>query len=424
MALAEQAYTGDGTTTRVDIPFDYILEAHIKVSLNEALFTGFTVDTTVNPREVVFTALSGAATSTQETTGAPKTGVSIVVFRDTPINAPLVDYTDGSTLIADDLDTSNKQWLYLLQEQDDEQAATIQSTVAGLDAQNKKIINVADPTAAQHAATKSYVDTVDATLLKRDGSNAMTGDLPMGSNKITGLATPANASDASTKGYIDGLISTNAANVTAAQAAQTAAENARDSTLAAYDQFDDRYLGEKTADPATDNDNNALVAGALYFNSSDGAMKLYTGSAWIAAYVSGTASSISFTPTASSTLAGTNVETAINELLAETSHKTSTTGSLALPSGTTAQRDNPAQAGFLRFNTNDGKAEVYSGTAWGSVGGGATGGGSDTVFHVNGNQVNSSYSIPSGSNAVSAGPITVASSATVTVPTGSNWVIV
>jgi hypothetical protein len=73
----------------------------------------------------------------------------------------------------------------------------------------------------------------------------------------------------------------------AALAAQSAAESARDATLTAYDNFDDRYLGAKTSDPSVDNDGNALVAGALYFNSTDGVMKLYTGSAWVAAYVSG-----------------------------------------------------------------------------------------------------------------------------------------
>jgi hypothetical protein len=73
---------------------------------------------------------------------------------------------------------------------------------------------------------------------------------------------------------------------TAAEAAQTAAESARDATLAAFDSFDDRYLGSKTADPTLDNDGNALVAGALYFNSVAGTMKVYTGSAWVAAYVS------------------------------------------------------------------------------------------------------------------------------------------
>lgn len=74
----------------------------------------------------------------------------------------------------------------------------------------------------------------------------------------------------------------------AAQAAQLAAEAARDQTLSAYDSFDDRYLGAKAADPTVDNDGNALVAGALYFNSADGIMKVYTGSVWAEAYVSGT----------------------------------------------------------------------------------------------------------------------------------------
>lgn len=85
--------------------------------------------------------------------------------------------------------------------------------------------------------------------------------------------------------------STNATNAAASAVtagnAQTAAESARDATLAAYDNFDDRYLGSKTSDPTLDNDGNALVAGALYFNSVSGAMKVYTGSAWVAAYVSG-----------------------------------------------------------------------------------------------------------------------------------------
>jgi hypothetical protein len=75
---------------------------------------------------------------------------------------------------------------------------------------------------------------------------------------------------------------------TNAVAAQLAAESARDSALAAYDNFDDRYLGAKTSDPTLDNDGDALVAGALYFNSVDGAMRVYTGSVWVDAYAAGT----------------------------------------------------------------------------------------------------------------------------------------
>lgn len=85
--------------------------------------------------------------------------------------------------------------------------------------------------------------------------------------------------------------STNATNAATsasnAATAQTAAEAARDATLAAYDSFDDRYLGAKSSNPSVDNDGNALLAGALYYNTTVPEMRLYTGSAWVAAYVSG-----------------------------------------------------------------------------------------------------------------------------------------
>ena len=67
---------------------------------------------------------------------------------------------------------------------------------------------------------------------------------------------------------------------TAAASAQTAAESARDATLAAYDSFDDRYLGSKASDPSVDNDGNALLTGALYWDSTSNAMYAWSGSAW------------------------------------------------------------------------------------------------------------------------------------------------
>lgn len=47
-----------------------------------------------------------------------------------------------------------------------------------------------------------------------------------------------------------------------------------------YDNFDDRYLGPKASDPTLDNDGNTLLAGALYFNTGLGQMRVYTGAAW------------------------------------------------------------------------------------------------------------------------------------------------
>jgi hypothetical protein len=60
-----------------------------------------------------------------------------------------------------------------------------------------------------------------------------------------------------------------------------AANSARDAALAAADNFDDVYLGSKTADPTLDNDGDALTAGDLYYNSVGTVLKYYTGSAWV-----------------------------------------------------------------------------------------------------------------------------------------------
>jgi hypothetical protein len=98
------------------------------------------------------------------------------------------------------------------------------------------------------------------------------------------------------------------------------------------------------------------------------------------------------------------------------------TDAVRVPVGTTAQRPTGA-TGYLRFNSSQGSFEGFNGTAWGSIGGGATGGGTDQMFYLNGQTVNTSYSIPVGQNAGTFGPITVASGATVTVPTGSTWTV-
>jgi hypothetical protein len=103
---------------------------------------------------------------------------------------------------------------------------------------------------------------------------------------------------------------------------------------------------------------------------------------------------------------------------------TSITGSERLPTGTTAQRDASPQAGFIRFNTEFTSFEGYNGTAWGSIGAGAKGAGNNQIFFENDQSVTASYTITTGKNAMSAGPITINTGITVTVPTNSTWVIV
>jgi hypothetical protein len=100
------------------------------------------------------------------------------------------------------------------------------------------------------------------------------------------------------------------------------------------------------------------------------------------------------------------------------------TGYLDLPTGTTAQRPGSPNSGMVRFNSTLGQFEGHNGTAWGQLGGGATGGGSDTVFIENGQTVTTNYTLSTSKNAVSAGPVSINSGVTVTVPSGASWVIV
>jgi trimeric autotransporter adhesin len=159
-----------------------------------------------------------------------------------------------------------------------------------------KITGLGNPTSAQDAATKTYVDTADALKLNLTGGT-MSGAIAMGTNKITGVGNPTLAQDAATKTYVDDILGSATSAATSAAAAATSASNAATSAsnaassatassnsatsaAASYDAFDDRYLGSKASDPVLDNDGNALLTGALYFNSTSDDMKVYTGSTW------------------------------------------------------------------------------------------------------------------------------------------------
>ena len=100
------------------------------------------------------------------------------------------------------------------------------------------------------------------------------------------------------------------------------------------------------------------------------------------------------------------------------------TGYVDLPAGTTAQRPGTPSDGMIRYNTSLGTFEGYKNGAWGAIGGGATGGGSDDVFYENGQTVSVNYTLTTNKNAMTAGPVTINSGVTVTVPSGSSWVIV
>ena len=167
---------------------------------------------------------------------------------------------------------------------------------------SNKVTGLDSGTASGDAVNKGQLDT----MLPLAGGT-MTGNIAIGSNVITSSANPSDDTHLARKAYVDSILGSATSAATSATTAPTKASEASTSasasassatasaasaasSAASYDSFDDRYLGAKSSDPSVDNDGDALVTGALVFNTTSGTMKVYGGSSWAA--VAPTATSV------------------------------------------------------------------------------------------------------------------------------------
>jgi len=109
----ENNYDGNGTTRLFSFTFPYLEDTDIKVSLNQVATTNFTL---ANATQIQFSADAGGETSTQESSGAPKSSVKIKVYRDTDISNLQSEFFSGSAVRAQDLNNDFNQTLYVSQE--------------------------------------------------------------------------------------------------------------------------------------------------------------------------------------------------------------------------------------------------------------------------------------------------------------------
>lgn len=235
-----------------------------------------------------------------------------------------------------------------------------------------------------------------------------------------------------------------AASASAASASQTAAAASAAAAAASYDTFDDRYLGSKTADPTLDNDGNALVAGALYFNSVANEMRVYDGATWIAASSAGGASLLNYNYTATAgqtTFSGAddnaatlsyvqqNLIVTLNGIVLEDgTDYTASNGTSIVLSTAAAAGDELNVVAFKSFTTADMVPASTGGTFSGNITAPkflTTANKIETsIFRVNAQSLTANTTIDADENASATGPLTIASGVTLTVTSGGNLSIV
>jgi hypothetical protein len=258
--------------------------------------------------------------------------------------------------------------------------ASTQASNASTSASNASTSASGASTSATNAAASASTATTQASNASTSASNAASS-ASAASTSASNAATSetnaaASASTASTQA------SNAATSATAASGSATSAASSAAAAASALDSFDDRYLGTKTSDPTLDNDGNALVAGALYFSTTQNVMKVYDGASWITATSAGATSLLRFRYVATSgqtTFSGADAAAAtltytVNNIAVHRNGVTLDTSEYTASNGTSIVLTVAAGTGdiidiiaFKSFTVADALSAVSGGTVNGAV---------------------------------------------------------
>ena len=250
--------------------------------------------------------------------------------------------------------------------------------------------------------TLNDISTALTGSVASDGQTTMSGNLNMGNNKVTALANGTNPTDAVTYGqFINPTFTT----------LTVSGVSTFNGTANFLSTDDIKIPVGSTAQRPT-----SPTVGMIRFNSDTNQYegnKIVTGQGITSiTFISSTATLTTNSPHGLSTNDYVTVTGASPAQYNGTYSVTVTSASTF----TYVMASTPA--------TNATAVGTYYANLWLAIGGGATGSGGNQVFVENDQTVTSSYTITTGKNAMSAGPITVNTGVTVTVPDNSTWVIV
>ena len=451
MALSFVTYTGNGSNRIFNLTFTYLQQADVSVKVNNVAVTFIFLDS-----------------ARVQTTVAPASGAIVEVRRTSSRTARVVDFQDGAVLTEAALDGDSNQLFQLTQEAFDASDTALPLAFdQTYDATTKRIKNVADPTSAQDAATKNWVETAStsqvsiATTKAAEASssatfalaskNAAAASLVLTNQDVvlthadvvlaeadkvqTGVDRAAVAADLvltnadvvlaeadKVQTALDRIDVTAKASATTTNAtnASTSANNA----AASLTSFNGKYVSQANA-PASPS------TGLLWFDTSASTMKVYNGSAFANAgsSVNGVQNSVQHTATAGQTsFAATYdagfVQVYLNGIRLDTADYTATNGSAVVLAVAASVGDVVFIHAFGTFAIADVYTKTASDARFKPIGASSGGPSLGTASVIRTNAAVISESITINTNGMSAGPITIADGHTITIGNSGNWSIV
>lgn len=363
MAYSNVTYTGTGTLTNFTLPFQYLDKANIVV--------------TVDGNPTSFTWLNA---TTVVISPAPAVDTKVIISRSTEKQNLLVDFNDGSVLTADNLDTSNRQIFFAMQE-------TLDNSATSLENFNQFVSQAADSadlayTYERNAYTykEEAKDAADNSKIYKDLAGVYAGQAQTAASNVGSQVTAAQtsataaASSATAAATSATAAASSASSVTTS--VNTATTKATEAAASATAAATSASSASGSASTATTAATTATTKASEASSSASSAATSASNASSSATAAASSASAASTSATSASTSATTATTQATNAAASATASASSATAAAASAatvakyqgpqtSNPTLRSDGTAlQAGDLYFNTVALEMRVYTGSAW------------------------------------------------------------